>query len=247
MANTNKTIILSNHKRIGKKLIPPIISKLDNKIEISWIDLILPEILWIGLLNLEFGLEDGAELSLYISKLASIKTKKRKKKNWFALTTSFDNLTLSQKTQIVDELKQSKKLEYYQNALLPLVLFYPDCPLNFIFKGFNIKKHNRENIKKNYRDNLNTLIDRWSKDATFMQANATYIAFCTDLLKVDKNTSLAKFPNIIDYPKTKESEMIAAGVRGHIFGYFGSQYNKHNNKWASYFWKRGIIIDKCIL
>ena len=41
--------MLESHKRIGKRLVPPL-SEIGPWKEVSWVDEVLPELLWIGLL-----------------------------------------------------------------------------------------------------------------------------------------------------------------------------------------------------
>ena len=57
-----KKIVLEGHKKVGSKFIPPMM-QLPNWTEISYINQILPEIIWMGLINDEFGYRDGIDLS----------------------------------------------------------------------------------------------------------------------------------------------------------------------------------------
>jgi hypothetical protein len=61
--------ILLDHKQVGKKFIPPMLTIGVFK-EVRWIEIILPELLWIALLNDKYGLRMGAELSLAVAQSA---------------------------------------------------------------------------------------------------------------------------------------------------------------------------------
>jgi hypothetical protein len=58
--------ILSDHRKVGKKFIPPMLDIGVFK-DANWKEFILPELLWIALLNEKHGLRDGAELCLDVA------------------------------------------------------------------------------------------------------------------------------------------------------------------------------------
>ena len=73
-----------------------------------------------------------------------------------------------------------------------------------------------------------------------MQANAIYVAFVTDKLKVQRGTALANFPAVEKYPETDESRLVASSIRATINGFFGEMFLGKSTPWARYFWNRGI-------
>lgn len=48
--DTPKGQVLLDHKKVGKRFVPPLL-QLGPLGEIKWIDCILPELLWLGLLK----------------------------------------------------------------------------------------------------------------------------------------------------------------------------------------------------
>ena len=70
--DAQKSRVLSDHKKVEKRFIPPLL-QLGPLGEIKWIDCILPELLWIGLLNEYYDLSKGAELGLSLVR-AAVKT-----------------------------------------------------------------------------------------------------------------------------------------------------------------------------
>ena len=78
MPMTNKGNVLSDHKKVGKKFIPPIIDKLGSTFqETSWVKFSIPELVWIALLNYRCGYKDGADLSLSLAKATKEVTNKK--------------------------------------------------------------------------------------------------------------------------------------------------------------------------
>jgi hypothetical protein len=57
-----KKKILQDHKREGKKFIPPFIYKLGPFGGASWARTMLPELLWIALIQNYYGLHEGVEI-----------------------------------------------------------------------------------------------------------------------------------------------------------------------------------------
>jgi hypothetical protein len=60
--------VLGDHKRVGKRFIPPVIATLGELSEVAWIDDILPELLWLGILNDAYGLKGGVQLAVSLAK-----------------------------------------------------------------------------------------------------------------------------------------------------------------------------------
>ena len=208
----------------------------------------LPEIVWLGLLNEYDDLKKGASLSLALSKAAN-NSYSGEKKRLFAAISSYSLLNKDQCNEILDILEKSQQLEELQKALYPLFLFYPECPLNFLFQRKVYKTKSRISVLKKLKNVLASLFDREGKQATLMQANLIYIALCTDMLRVPKGSAISRFPNIIDYPNTIDSKIIASSIRASINGFFGANMDGFgpipDSTWPAYFWNRGLVIEPC--
>ena len=126
-----KKSVLADHKRIGKRLIPPFLQA-TNLTEISWLDLLLPELLWIGLFNEKYGYVVGAEVALALPRAAMEVTQKNPRNTWFVTVSSYSKLTPIQQDKIVEILGKNGVIDNYRTALHPLTHFYLDCPLNFL-------------------------------------------------------------------------------------------------------------------
>lgn len=243
MAKKIKQTVLNDHRRIGKKFIPPIIDKLGSIFqETSWIKLTIPELIWIALLNYRCGYKEGTDLSLSLAKATKEATGKIE---WYAPLSSFSILTKKQKNRIIEILKQEVKLDKLIVGLNPLIYLYPQLPLNFITKTKKLNKEEKEIYLSQMRNILDKLYDKYSKEATFTQANALYICFVLGKLQVTSDSSLANFPEIENYPKTEESKKIAASIRASINGFIGLDIAGNVTNWPNYFWNRGLQIDKC--
>lgn len=124
--------VLSDHQKVGKRFIPPFLQKVSNLQEVMWLDNILPELLWLGLLNEFYDYQTGVTLALSLAK-AAVTVNDQRNKIWFASTSLYSILKKNQKNKIITLLHSSNELELLQKALFPLGAFYPKCPLNFLF------------------------------------------------------------------------------------------------------------------
>ena len=235
--------VLKDHRKIGKKFIPPIIDKLGSTFkETSWVKFSVPELIWIALLNYRCGYKEGADLSLSLAKAVKEATGKIE---WYAPLSSFSPLTKKQRDKVVEILKREVKLDKLIVGLIPLICLYPQFPLSFIGKTKKPNKEEKEIYLSQMKGVLQNLYDKRSKEATFAQANAIYICFVLGKLQVTSNSSLANFPEIENYPNSEESKKIAASIRASINGFIGLDIAGNMTNWPDYFWNRGLKIDKC--
>ncbi len=131
-----------------------------------------------------------------------------------------------------------------REALNAFPMFYPGCPLNFLYE--QTPEINASALPL-LKQTLDSLYDRGGTPATFTQANAIYIAFTIDMLKVCAGLALANFPAIEALPHTEESKTIASGVRAAVNAFSRQEDHGLSRRWATYFWKRGLDLEACEL
>jgi hypothetical protein len=95
-----KKTILSDHKRIGKKFIPPA-KHLIGFTELPYIERILPEIVWIGFFLKILGDGDGIKTAIQLGKFCSDESKRADIKG-FPLNSSFRNFKPENWGHIID-------------------------------------------------------------------------------------------------------------------------------------------------
>lgn len=233
-----KRQILEDHKQSGKKFIPPLL-QVGTFQTVKWQLPVLPELLWLALLNDTHGPKLGAELALALPR-AAIKLVPHR---WYAPASAFNVLSSGHKSAVLDFLAQEGKARLLRDALNDLVWFYPNCPLAFLFPNGAAQPQDPEAALAHFKAILAPLFYKHDKAPMMMQANAVYIAFVTGILTVASHTSLANFPEIAKYPDTEESERVGSGVRSTVIGFFGSSYDFSD--WPHYFWNRGLELEPC--
>ena len=213
--------------------------------EVSWVKTVLPELLWIALIHDYHGLRKGIEL---ISELGRVARSCLKSKALiiFGAISSFGELDDEQKNSIRNKLTSSGALFLIQKAILPLIAFYPECYLKFLFyhepSPTDRSKENLERLKSVIDD----LYDKTSKRAMMVQATMTWLGFDSGAFKVHKDgTLLANFPEIEKYPLTNLSKKVAASIRAAINMFFIETHYPVHTEWPTYFWNHGLQIDRC--
>lgn len=243
MTKKARQSVLKDHRKIGKKFVPPFIDKLGSTFqETSWVKLSIPELIWIALLNYRCGYKDGADLSLCLAKATKEVTGENE---WYAPLSSFSKLSKQQKLQIVEILTQKDKYHDLFIGLIPLISLYPKFPLRFIGKVKRPNKEEKATYLSQMKNVLDKIYDKHTKEAIFTQANAIYICFVLGKLQVTSKSSLANFPEIENYPHTEESRKIAASIRASINGFIGLDIGGEKTDWPNYFWNHGLEIDNC--
>jgi len=249
---TNKTMqkksVLSDHKRIGKRFVPPFM-QIGDFHDISWKWITLPELLWLGLLNYTCGLKQGSELALLLAN-TSVQVSKSQPQKWYAPMSSYTLLTEAHKADILKTLRSVGSLDSLRKPLTPLVAFYPECPVAFLFEDKLPTVEDSTMKLGTYKDFLAEMYAKYDSLATLAQANAVYIAFATGMLKVVKGSSLANFPAIADFPNTKQSKRVAASIYASISSFIGAfldqNFQGKQSDWSAYFWNRGLEIEPCV-
>ena len=239
-----KSRILQDHKRQGTKFIPPFLYKLGPIGGASWARTMLPELLWIALIQNYYGLHEGVELITNMARITR-ECSPSEKLQIFATISSFNNLKSEENSCIQNKLAVSGELFKIQKALLPLIAFYPDCYLRFIYsKKPSILETDSHHLDR-FKSLMKTLFDKTSRDAMMVQASAIWLAFDSGVLKVAKGLVLANFPEIEKYPDTELSKKVASSVRASIQMLFQEPHYELSSTWPTYFWNRGFEIDQC--
>jgi hypothetical protein len=239
-----KKHVLADHTKVGKKLVPPFVKQIGPLGEISWVKRILPELLWIGLIQRDLGMPKGVSVILNIARVASeaAVTADGKKHLLFGSVSSFTRLSNSARLLVIDKLGSQRALPLIQRALAPLVTFYPECPLRFMFPSvYTYPFSGLEELK----DLVSTLADKTLRESVLVQATCVMIAFEADILKVREGLALASFSQVEKYPETDLSKKVAASIRMAAQMFFVEPQYDVSWSWPSYFWNHGLAISPC--
>jgi hypothetical protein len=226
--------ILSDHKRQGSKLIPPFIHMLGRPLlEVSWVKTIFPEIIWIALLHKAHGDRRAVELITSLSRQArSIGSESGKK--WFAAASHYSDLSAGDFARLRHALHGTGMLAPVQEALAPLICWYPECPLAPMLPSLSSRRSRKPPLTP-LKELISSLYARSAREPMMVQATAIWLAFDADILKVSSDLSMARFPEIEHYPEIEISRKIGASIRSGLNMFFGSKTHYQDGRWPAFF------------
>ncbi|MGD0565675.1 MAG: hypothetical protein ABSA66_21650 [Roseiarcus sp.] len=237
-----RTPVLADHRKVGSRLIAPFNDMFGPTRDVSWINTMIPELLWIALIQDVHGSRRGVEIITAFTRDVRASSADRSTEIW-AAAGKFTAIPGEALRAIVTGSPENYADEL-RDALRPLAAWYPSHPLNALLAGETLDASADELTY--LKRTVATLFDRSCKAAIMTQATAVWLAFDADRLKVAPDLSLAQFPRIEEYPETELSLRIAASIRASLNQFFGdTAIMASESDWPAAFWNRGLEIAPC--
>jgi hypothetical protein len=239
MSNGKRRPVLGDHKRVKSKLLTPFNNAFGPMREVSWINMMIPELLWIALVQNAWGPRRGVEIITAFTRDLRASDPARDHTIW-AAAGKFSALSEGVLASIVEDRPYREQL---CAPLAPLHAHYPEHPLRELVP---VSENPPMWELRELKALVGGLFDRGSTSATLTQATATWLAFDADRLKVSAGLALADFPRIEDYPDTEQSQRIAASIRATLNQMFGEvDLMASGTDWPVAFWNRGLRLEPC--
>lgn len=238
----HKSKILSDHKQVGKKLLPPFLHSFPGQFrESSYIHKVLPEIIWQGFLNDKCGIRKSVEVTLHLLKTIREAINLENGK-LLCFISNFETLDERQIERILSLLFLSDNYKRLIEAIGPFVRVFPECPLSkILYKA--IPEHSESDLRY-VKDIMSRLLSKTSKEATLVLANTIYCANQMGVLHVTKDSCFLHMDEVINYPETEESKKIASFLRASINPFIGNDtFVLQNSNWSKYFWNRAYALE----
>ncbi|CDZ79487.1 hypothetical protein BN59_03805 [Legionella massiliensis] len=239
----NKKTILQDHKKKGRKLIPPIM-QLENIHEYSFIDNTLPSLIWMSALILRAEEKEAVNKIIDFIKICDETINNGEH---FAFLSSFYKLDKNQKKIILKKIDE-ETVVFFQNHLAHHYYFFEESyPLDFIFNA--TPDLLKEKALQKLMDDVNSLLDRFSQHSTIVQTTAYVSLLITGKVKISNNII---FPNpdiIFTSPASDEAKRVSSHVRAalNVIPNFNiSDDDKADNEWANLFWKKAFKLKGCM-
>lgn len=237
--------VLADHKRRGKTLVPPFTHMLRPLQEVSWVNTIIPEVAWIGLIHDQHGHRRGVELITSFARTAR-SVRSGGSRQVFAAASSYSEVSDPEWAGLRETMAATGDLFQIQESLEPLIALYPECPLGPVFATPPATAP--EKALRRMTSLVSSLFQRVDRDPMMVQATVIWLAFDAGVLKVQQGLSLAQFPEIEHYPDTEISKKVGGAIRSSLNMFFGQeQIYSHLSPWPQYFWNRGLALTPCEL
>lgn len=232
--------ILSDHKKVGKKLISPL-NSLGLFYDVNWVSDIIPEIIWVAILNSRLGWK---ETCMTLTDFARIAMEVNKSNN-YVFISSFSKLSEDELNTINTRIRYSGILSKLDYSLFNFIEFYPECPLSFLYKGYEKRELIDVKFITEYKAILSKIYDKKSTESTFLLTSIIYTMLTTGKYNIPKDSILTNLEKIEEYPNSDISHRIAGNLRASINVFFNDQIYDKNVNWIKYFWNKGLSLEPC--
>ena len=237
----DKREVLEGHKKVGSKFVPPMM-QIPNFLEISYVNQILPEIIWMGFLNDEFGYREGINLSSTLAKLAFDLRETDSHIN-FTLASNFNLLSHERKSDLIHRLEENSGLVKYRNSLLPLIALYEDFPLSFI--GMGGEGYDKAQLVKKIKVCIEKHINKHETPALIIQANVMYVRTSNGGLHFAPHIEVPDLNALIEDPESEQAKRAGGFVRISAMQEFMPMSEGRFSDWSKSFWNQGYKLDRC--
>ena len=239
---TERHRILSGHKRVKSRFVPPIMQILNLR-ETSYINEVLPHVLWMSLLNETAGLARGIDASFRLARLAHSIHATEKHVN-FAVCGNYARLTPAEASSLVEELRVRGDLDLYREALSPLIHLHPACPLQIV--GLPLKIDDQQTLVGRLRSAVDVIFDRHATPGVIVQANVINIRAATGGLFVAKHIEVPDFDSLIQAPESEAAKRAASFARIGAMQEFMLGEERGHSEWSRSFWNANYRLDACM-
>lgn len=206
--------------------------------EVSWTKELLPEFLWLGLVNRHIGEHETARLlHELVARAGSLPAM-----TWLALMSTYAALDDPSRALCRDALSARRK-EQLSESLEPLTAIFPDHPMAFLVSPAGIDS---STAVPELRAAVSELHDRRGVPAMWMQSQAEYLLLEQRLITFASVEMVPDLNAISAYPRTEESQQAAAQIRALLNGL--SQVfleSLPDRTWWATFWSKCMTIGEC--
>jgi hypothetical protein len=216
--------------------------QLPNLQEVSYVHQLLPEIIWIGLINDALGYRKGAELVAQLAKTAKQIHDSKISYN-FALARSYAILATEEQGRINEALERLGILRQLRELLAPLILLYDGFPLAFL--GRNDELPERMWLIERLKQTVEKHMDKYRTPGMAIQATMIYVRGITGGLFFAKEMSVPNLDAILADPESEDAKHAAGFVRSSAMMEVMPPAVDGESEWARSFWNQGLRIDKC--
>ena len=159
---------------------------------------------------------------------------------WWAFISDYRHLTDVEFQNLKEHLDKLGMLGPLQGGLSDFLSLYPECPLSRFLPAKTPGAVDLDYLK-NLEERLDELGDKRSRAGVLMQAQAVYLGFVMDRLKVFKGLALADFPEVAKYPNTERSKQVGASICAQVNLMAGMMLPEYiDDEWVLYFWRRSF-------
>ena len=224
--NKRKGQLLPGHKRLGKRFIPPLM-QMNIAEHISYIDDILPELIWTGLLNERIGYVESAGVLERIS-LTVEDIRRPDQHGNFAIMSTFKTLNDEQNSSLVRRLEEEDVGNVLRNSVAPLTLLYEGFPLSFLGPPDQI--YSTDELVSTIKKCVDRVVDKYETPGIMLNGALMFSLLVTKRLSICDEIDIPDFNSVVTAPESDEAKHAAAFLRANALAEFGMR--KIDSTWS---------------
>lgn len=238
---TKKRRNLEGYKRQGNRFIPPM-KQLPQVREQSYINDMLPELIWLGLIHDRAGYQFGARVLKSVVEVTKGLPARTMRFN-FALQIAYAALSDDVKSSIIRHWHQEDLLEVIRDAIAPLVLLYDGCSLAFV--GPPSQVLSEQLLINRMRRCVANHLDKTETPSIVLHGALMLTRLMAGTIKFAKHIDLPNLNAVIDDPESEEARKAASFMRANA----GAEWAALEvpNQWSRYFWNQNAKLSACEL
>jgi hypothetical protein len=237
MISKRKRKALDGYVKQGKKLISPL-NALPNMKSYGYVDDLLPELLWIGLINDHRGYVKGREVLECVVNVV---------KEWdvsiknFALQSAYDQLSEEQKSEILDAWKSAKLLEDIKYSIAPLVLLFDRCALRFVGPPSLVIPV--PTLVERLERVVGAAADKYATPGIMLHGALLLHNLIAGRIHFSSEIEVPDFNAVIDRPSSDDARRAASFMRATAMAHVA--FADPPKEWSAYFWNASYDLVSC--
>lgn len=237
MKKRGKRKPLDGYVKRGKKLISPL-NALDNMRSYSYVNDLLPELLWLGLVNDYSGYVRGRDVLECVVKVG---------KDWdlpiknFALQSAYTSLSDEQKSKVLESWEESGLLDSIRSAIAPLVLLYEMCALRFVGPPAQVVSQNL--LIERLERVVGSVSDKYETPGIMLHGALLMNNLIAGRVHFSSHIQLPDFNAVVDRPGSEEARRAGSFIRASTMAQIG--FVNPPTEWAQYFWAVSYGLTSC--
>lgn len=234
--------VLDGHKKVGAKFIPPAMQVMQDMIEVSYINQMLPELIWMGVLIENHGYRKGIKLSELLARKA-FEVKDQEEMINFAICSNFGRLSNKSRELILNDKEVIAELHNYSDALWIMDALYDHFPLNFLCDTKT--EYDENKILGEFAHILTKYWDKYDQPASIIQANVLYIGAVNGQMLFSAGHE-PDLEAIFEDPESDRGRRARSQARTSAMMEFMHYELEASDSWPRRFWNQGLKNSQCV-
>jgi len=231
--------ILSDHRREGKKLVPPLMQIPNYGPSASYGRTSLPELVWLD--TILWRLEIAKTTAIIKSLAKILPTIKPDEKAWWCFATTYTTLTAEEYVRLRELLAADGLLWDLQSGLRDFCFYFPTFPLVRIFSDIPTTPTD-PTFLSTFKKRVAELLSKRSLMAGRMQALGIAMGFAQGKLFIRRGMIIERYTELFSPDPSEDTGAIIASICATTNGMVSEMVGMESD-WAKSFWKRGLELE----